>query len=1239
MKFVREHILAILSIAFLGLGGLLTTDDEAERVDASKLVTDITAKLEREIQLVESEMKPTLEQIKGADKVNFSTLNKNLKYPFFLYKNERLHYWSDYRFVPEYREVRGDYQLKLIESPHGHFIARRWEVNGEEADDKLELFSFIPLSQKHKIRNKYLDAGYNLEILPAVELTIHAFPFVSENQVCINESNCLFALDFKGTLLESSQEKNRFSIALFTLSLVFFLTYMLWSVRALALKGHVIYGFALLFTGLLALRYLMVRFDFPAGMVDMPLFDSRYYASSTYNASLGDLLINAFIVFLLCFYFFINYHRSHRLVAFLVSNNPTKYILPVILIGLGLTGLLYFFLFFKTIYHNSQIVLDITSSIRFDHLRIVTFTIFLLNSISIFLLFHVIARVVYKTCDGAYVRMAILFLITAVIFTIISIIERQDFVFVLVLALLYFFVLYTLKLSHYLSRFRYISFIYLFLGAFSSSLMGAWSIYFLEGERVLKNKVAFANQFFIERDDFAEFLLSEAIQKIESDGFIKSRMTSMFRSKDVIEQKLRQIYLNNYFSKYDINIDIYNANGDPFKVQESSLDYNSVKAQYALPRYSTSYDGLYFVSNVDAGLSKRYLAFIEIERFGVVSGHILIDLQLKKNIPQSVYPELLIDDSFQRPYQGDNYNYAVFVNEKVIYSSGDYNYKRSFDKALLQQEKLFKEGIADEGYEHVAIADEQRIIVISSESYTFGYMLSNFSFLFMIQVFVVVIILSALSLYYFVKNRTLNYAAKIQLYLNLAFFLPLLVVSLTTLGLINSSSKRQLRGNYLRKATNVANNLSKGLNSYLTSPQAEVEDRQDDFARQLASMSEFERVDINIFDLDGHLIDTSQPLIYENDLLSNYINPEAFAYIKEQDQGRIITNESVGELNYNSTYVEMRGDADQLIGVLSIPFFEYEKRLETQQIDVLSTIMNVFTVIFIIFLIVSYFVSKWLTFPLRFITQKLRKTTLAEFNEPLNWDSADEIGLMVGEYNRMVNNLEQSKRALAKSEKESAWREMAQQVAHEIKNPLTPMKLTLQQLDRMLRDRSENGENLATKPINTLLHQIETLDGIATSFSSFAKMPIPENERFELVSLVKKTVNLHNNTVSAPIKTDIERSKVYVRGDEKLTGRILSNLIINAYQSEEENKALQIDLILSVTANRKVLIEVRDNGCGIDEEHRNKVFIPQFSTKDTGSGIGLAIAKHGIEHAGGKIWFETETGEGTSFFVELPLVD
>jgi nitrogen fixation/metabolism regulation signal transduction histidine kinase len=450
---------------------------------------------------------------------------------------------------------------------------------------------------------------------------------------------------------------------------------------------------------------------------------------------------------------------------------------------------------------------------------------------------------------------------------------------------------------------------------------------------------------------------------------------------------------------------------------------------------------------------------------------------------------------------------------------------------------------------------------------------------------------------------------------------------------VSSAYKKNLSNLFIGNAENVSSNLRSFIDGYEKNRISAEE-----LTIRLNQIARYSGSDVNIFNEQGHLIASSQPLIYEEGILARFINPEAYVKLVDLYERQVMLGESVGALNYNSVYVGLRThDKNRLIGIVSIPFFESKAALNRQIIEVLSTIMNIFTAIFICFLIFSYFASRMLTIPLRLITQKIQKTSLHNYNEPLEWESDDEIGLLVNEYNRMLVKLEESKQALSRSEKESAWREMAQQVAHEIKNPLTPMKLTLQHLQRKLLNGGEVVKEQAEKSFNTLLDQVDTLNDIATSFSAFAKMPIPKEEVFDIAAALKKTIELYSNDNDVEIITDIPPGDFFVKGDQQLMSRIFTNLILNGIQSVPAYRKPEISVSLQ-KYNNFIRTEIRDNGLGISENIRNKIFIPNFSTKYAGSGIGLALAKRGVEHAGGKIWFETEEEQGTSFFIELPLL-
>jgi nitrogen fixation/metabolism regulation signal transduction histidine kinase len=236
----------------------------------------------------------------------------------------------------------------------------------------------------------------------------------------------------------------------------------------------------------------------------------------------------------------------------------------------------------------------------------------------------------------------------------------------------------------------------------------------------------------------------------------------------------------------------------------------------------------------------------------------------------------------------------------------------------------------------------------------------------------------------------------------------------------------------------------------------------------------------------------------------------------------------------------------------------------------------------------------------------------------------------------MLLNIEESKKNLAQTEKELAWREMAKQVAHEIKNPLTPMKLSLQLMRRKLQSSHYPEKDKLMASIETLLTQVDNLSEIATSFSMFAQMPQLENSPFDLVQMLESGCALFASHEQVSIQTNLPNEPIMVVADMGAMNRMLSNLLLNAIQSVPSDRQPIVE-VGAETRDGYGRFWVRDNGSGIPDEVGEKVFLPNFSTKARGNGIGLALAKRGVIHASGRIWFETSVGKGTTFYVELPL--
>lgn len=1214
---------------------LLTTFVAPVYQTQEKYAAYVSKQIEVELKKLDSDIAKVIEAAEQNSELSFSSLSFPSQYDYYIFQKGRPVFWSTNNFLPDYSLINGDSALYFASDNQSRFLVRKVSLNGEG----LELFALLTLYEHFPLANQYIESGFNKRIFASSNMRLYEIDTEQGAPVYVKGKPMFWAV-FMDDYRLNIDLLQIIAFALILAAIILTLVFLRNLISHYIRNGKVQTGFLILVGGLTILRGIFLVTDFPFSLVELKLFDPAYYASSYINPSLGDLLLNMIVVVLWVGYLFRYFYKFDLYRNIIRADGPAKDIASISLASVSFFTLYYIYFLFKSLNVNSQWAFDINQDVDFPSLKITGYFIIFMAAAIYFMATHTIYKIYMRINRRSRFYRIFDFGIGALLFIVLTLAFKANFLAAGIVNAVFFAVIHLLDLPSYVSRIQYKTFFYYFMTALAISAVWSYVVAFHEGKSDLDQRRKMADELLIENDYLGEYLLNEAIDNIMNDPFIRGRMLTPFLSKEIIGQKIKEIHLSDYFDRYDVKVYLFGPNGQPLSGM-ASANYYTIKSEFS--GYTTEFEDIFFRSVIGSRSPKQYLAFIELERFGNEKyniGNIIIDLTLKRIIPNSVYPELMVDKNYLGALANPRYNefsYAIVSEHQIVYSSGPFNYSRDFNKSYMDYDKLYETGIRVNSYRHFARRDveNERTIIVSSRSYPFLHVVSNFSFLFLALIFFIILSFAVLSLYFSFGATRMNYAAKIQLYTNFAFFIPLLVVSVTTLSVLISSYKRDVEKDYLTLAEKVSEEIVEPMYDYYRN----ASDKEE-LSGRLAQIANYTDVDINLYNKNGRLLTTNQPMIYEKDILSEFINPEAIAAIIEENSSSLILDETVGKLSYKSTYVGVKYFlSGELIGILSVPFFGSKLELEQQIIVVLTRIINIFTFVLIVSLVLSYFASKWLTFPLRLITQKIRRTTLSEYNEPLTWHSSDEIGLMVGEYNRMLENLEESKKALSRSEKESAWREMAKQVAHEIKNPLTPMKLTLQHLRRMLEKTMPENGAFVEKPINTLLHHVDTLSDIAQSFAAFAQMPAPASEKVEVSSILRQTVGLYANEESGKIETNIEEGQFYTTGDAQWMGRIFSNLIINGLQAVPAGRKALVCVSLRKTANQRLLIEFKDNGAGVPENIREKIFIPNFSTKFTGSGIGLAVAKRGVEHAGGRIWFESEENEGTTFFIELPLIN
>jgi signal transduction histidine kinase len=405
----------------------------------------------------------------------------------------------------------------------------------------------------------------------------------------------------------------------------------------------------------------------------------------------------------------------------------------------------------------------------------------------------------------------------------------------------------------------------------------------------------------------------------------------------------------------------------------------------------------------------------------------------------------------------------------------------------------------------------------------------------------------------------------------------------------------------------------------------------------LIKLSNVFNTDINLYNLSGFLIATSRQEIFSRDLTSHRISDNARNNLEILNKSEYYQKEKIGNLEYLSAYVPFFSAGDKVLAYLNLPYFRMQSVLAKEISNLVVAVINFTLLLIVITMSLAVFISGRLTSPLTMLSKGLASVGVGKKSEHLTYAGNDEIGELVKQYNRMVDEIEESTHKLANSEREYAWREMAKQIAHEIKNPLTPMKLNVQQLFKSWKDNVPGFDKMLERFTKNQIEYIDDLSSIASAFSAFAKMPVTNPVEVDILDQIRITIELFKNTEN--ITLDVQwphETKIVVYADKEQLNGVFSNLIKNGIQSIPSDRNGHI-LVTPVVKSDKLIVSISDNGSGIPPDLQKKLFTPNFTTKSSGMGLGLSIAKKYIESANGKIWFESVVKKGSVFYFELPV--
>lgn len=1122
-----------------------------------------------------------------------------------VYVNGTLVFWNDNGFIGEYNQIKRKDTLYTYRYEQGIKLVQRNEVFADR--DLVEIFSFVTLYDNPQVKNQYLVEALNPNIFGDYKVAIGP---TEEKTLEFNGREILSV-----TLKENSSFLREVYLLLFVL--ILFSSSLALIFQVPKIKHFKSLWYLMLLAALLVLGRTAIWYWTKDHITHWDLFRPINFTAEPIFYSLGDFILNLgiLLVWLMLVYKRIYVGRNVEPSSGISLNKILGSILVTFLVC-GLSYLSYGAIWM--LLENSQIQLNISESIQFDSLRIGAYLIVMMCGIAVLVVFSMAIRH-YNELKLPRLYHGLIIAVCYIGFSLVVGDEAWIYSGVFLLA---WIATDFLGFSKRLRLFRYQTFVYLIILILSFAAVGSFSVYehSEKDDRIAKEK--FGIRLLIKKDILGELYLSEIIQEIKNDRYVRTRLMSRLLSRQNIREKVQRQFLSSYFKKYDINVFLFDKEGTSLQSETSSLNYEDWEAKYKQDSLETDYPEIYFVQDPGENVRSKYVCFLEINAYGRKVGYVILDLTLKKFIPTSVFPELLLESRYFLS-TSQEFDYAIYKNNQVLYKQGRFSFENKLSADDLRKEEMYLKGMERDGVHYYGLKtqDGGQIIIISP-TYNLDQLLANFSFIFLILLFAFGAAL--LSGQFLTDRSQFNLSTKIQLYLGLSFIIPLLIVSIALLNTLNRSYREEIDNNFQKRSYNLAENLIDATEEFI-----ENRSNIDEYANEIAEAGALAQSDINIYDVRGRLITSSQPEIFRLGLISTLMDPYAFSELRYKQEQSLISDGSIGILDFKTSYTVLRAyDDGRLLAILAMPYFDSKNHLRRQQVEVFGSLITIFTIIFLISIFVGNVIVGNLIHPLKKIGEKLRTTSFEKENQPILYEANDEIGSLIKEYNLMVLKLEESKEALAVSQKESAWKEIARQVAHEIKNPLTPMRLKVQ---RMMESFKTDEKNYKT--CLTLIDQVDTLSSIADSFSEFAKMPAPNNKSVDICTLLDSAIRLYQSD-NVRFKKQFEKSVPEAWIDPKIFTGIFTNIILNAIQAADEDLVIQVEVKES---NAKIMVLIADNGKGIPEEVQEKIFTPYFSTKSQGSGIGLAVAKKGIENAGGNIWFESEEGKGTSFYISLPV--
>ena len=1118
---------------------------------------------------------------------------RNISY--FILEENKLSFWSENSTgIPEVEKLIE--KKDFYQSEHSYY---KKELLSEKSKTYIAL---IQLYRNYPIENSYLQKSFPKDFqqpsLQRVGKDKTPYPIVFEKNVPAQ-----FYLEFN----QQSKQKHEHSLLLifFSLGLI---TMMVYFFKA-APKNQPKRSLYFIFCALL-LRFFFFFFS-PEIFADLPFFQPHKLAFSSFIPSIGDFFLHLTALFIIIYQINLLGDRLKSkwiTICYFMLSFFFAY-LSIELIQLSISG--------------SQINFKLNNFFNLSFYSLVSLVCFCLVFIITVILFHRS----FKWCYQLNMHKGIPVLLGLIYLLIIAAIIDEGWIYLWCIPVVIIFIL-----DFHYKMLKKIN-LSLIIIALCSGTIAFWI-----NHEVAKKDYQQAKNVMLklaeERDPVVEYLFNEIQNDIAEDQFLKSKLPDYWDEKEQVDAYIMEHYFDSYWDRYNINLSLCQSTDYLYlNDQERSLScFEYFKNRIRQEGDMVSSKNLFRLQNLAGRID--YIGEIPLEN-DTASALLFIEFNTNYFSQNEGYPELLLDDKSRGNKPNlSNYSYAVYHFGKLVFQNGDYNYTLSPKINELTEKGIYR--YQTENFHHIAYQKHQNtLIILSSQLSSLVDFLTAFTYLLII--FSAIFFLFSFSFKSFFVHFTPNlndFSVKIQIFLIASLLAALIFVGIGSSYYIKKQYQEKNIGNLKEKIRSIRLEFE----SKIGSEEVLTEDKEfkNLLSRFSVQLSNVFYTDINFYDLNGELYLSSRPEIFDKGLQSRRMNPSAFEKMTDSEKSEWVQKEKIGKLEYLSAYIPFVNYENKLIAYLNLPYFVKQGRLEEEISNFLVSVINIYAGIFVLTLFISLLLINQLSRPLLLIRKQISRLKLGSSIELIEWNSEDEIGALVKEYNRIAIELNESAEQLAKTERESAWREMAKQVAHEIKNPLTPMKLSIQHLQLASKSKLPDINERIKKTTETLIQQIEILNRIASAFSAFAKLPEKDLKAIDLIPLIKNVIGLYASDATIQFEQNLKPEQAIIRADKDQLLRLLNNLIKNAIQASEDKKSPLIKL--SIEQNEKYFIlKITDNGVGIPESKLEKIFEPNFTTKTSGTGLGLAMSKNIVEQMNGEIKASSKEGEWTTLEICFPI--